>query len=1140
MHTRLYSIFLLLLIPSLASALGLGRLQLDSALNEPFDARIRLLSPTADELDSLEVRLADSAAFARVNMDRPAVLGRLRFRLDRAERGADTIHITSAEPIREPFLRFLIEINWSNGRLFREYTVLLDPPLYDPDKRSAELSPATTRAAPPRLEPQATVASDNPDSGRTYYSGGDYGPIRATDTLWSIANATRPSASISINQMMLALLRANPDAFITQNINGLKSGHILRMPTESELDAVGGDAEILTEVLAQHTAWQAATGAAAVADERPEPALMTADMPALSAGAPAAPDSELRLVSLDNMNGANPEGGAGGGAQDLLLAQESIESLKRENLELTDRLTENRNLIEDLQRLLSLKDSEMAALQAQLGRAEAMAAEAAAEARAAPAAASGKETLASAATEEGDAGARNDYFGALKDILTAWPLIAIVGAGLLLVLLILFLLRLRKGGEPETDILAAGPAALGADAADDAGQETGPPATAKDLAGDERGRSDRHGGQPPAAAKGLAGREASEPQQKTGPQAPKAAAAIVEEEPEEDPSRKVNTYLAFEQFEQAEEVARAAIAARPGNPEFHIKLLEVFYTSGNSGAYEEAARALHELTGGAGEHWATATAMWSEIAPDRALFAGEQAVAAPDAVVGSDAVADADEITERDAVTGVDAVKAEDEIAGAGAALQEDAATETDMVADLAEVTGADEITERDALTGVDEITGEDATVQEGEARATDEDLQDITDVTPVGALANDSGPAEEADQAAEAAAKEAARAGAEEALLDFDPAALTLEKEEITAQPVPDPDTAAGAAEISLEPAPVAEADMELDLSEFQLETDPTDQKAEADMELDLSEFDLESAATPDSGADMPAALALEKEEIAAVPVPEPDAAVGAAEISLEPAPVTAADMELDLSELQLETDPADQKAEADMEPDLSEFDLESAAAAPDSGADMPAALTLEKEEITAVPVPEPDAAAGAAEISLEPAPVAAADMELDLSELQLETDPADQKAAADMALDLSEFDLESAAATPDSGADTDFNLSELDDTPSHTTDATPYAESRPEALGVEDAAAPAGATGAGAAQLTMDDDELETTVLIPRAEQPQQQSLEDQIATQLDLARAYIEIGDKQSARGILDEVMARGSADQKRQAEALSGQI
>ena len=1027
MHTRLYSIFLLLLIPSLASALGLGRLQLNSALNEPFDARIRLLSPTAAELDSLEVGLADSTAFARVNMDRPAVLGRLRFTLDRAERGADTIHITSADPIREPFLRFLIEINWSNGRLFREYTVLLDPPLYDPDKRITESSPAATRAAPrrpaaPRPEPRARAATDSPDSGRTYYSGGDYGPIVATDTLWSIADTTRPSASISVNQMMLALLRANPDAFITQNINGLKSGHILRMPTESELDAVGGAAEILTEVLAQHATWQAATGAAAVADERPEPALMTTDMSAPPAGAPAAPDAELRLVSLNNMNGANPEGRAGDAGQDLLLARESIESLKRENLELTDRLTENRNLIEDLQRLLSLKDSEMAALQAQLGRAEAMAAEAAAEAQAAPAPASGQETMPSAANEGDDAGALSAYAGALKDILTAWPLLAIVGTGLLLVLLILFLLRMRKGGEAETDMLAVGPAALGASAAADAGQETGPLAEAEDLAGSEAG----------------------EPQQKTGPQAPKVAGVTVEEEPEKDSSREVNTYLAFEQFEQAEEIAREAIAAEPGNPEFHLKLLEVFYTSGNTGAYEEAARALHELTGGAGEHWATATAMWSEIAPDRALFAGPAA-----AERDADAVADADEITERDAVTGVDEVRAEGEIAGAGAALQGDA-TETDMVADPAELTGADEITERDAITGLDEvkaeheIAGEYATVQEAEATATDADLQDITDVTPVGALAIDSGPAEEPDQAAEPAAKEAARARTEEVLLDFDPAALTLEQEEITVQPAPEPDAAADAAEISLEPASVAEADMELDLSEFELETDPADQKAAADKEA----------------------------------------------------------------------------ARARTEEALLDFD--------------PAALTLEQEEITAQPAPEPDAAAGAAEISLEPASVAEADMELDLSELQLEADPADQKAEADMELDLSEFELESAAA-PDSGADTDFDLSELDNTPSHTTDATPYAESQPEALSVEDAAAPA----AGTAELAMDDDELET-VQIPRAGQPQEQSLEDQIATQLDLARAYIEIGDKQSASGILDEVMARGNAEQKQQAEALAGQI
>ena len=824
MHTRFYSIFLLLLIPSLASALGLGKLKLNSALNEPFDARIRLLSPTAAELDSLAVGLADSAAFARVNMDRPAVLGRLRFTLDRAERGADTLHITSADPIREPFLRFLIEINWSNGRLFREYTVLLDPPLYDPDKRITEFSPAATRAAPPRPaaprpEPRAVVA-DNIASGGINYSGGDYGPIIATDTLWDIASATRPSASISVNQMMLALLRGNPDAFITQNINGLKSGWTLRMPTESEINAVGGATDILTEVLAQHAAWQAAREAAA--GERPEPGLttaaLTADMPSLPASAPAVPDSELRLVSLNNMAGANPQAGAAAGdGQDLILAQESIESLKQENLDLMDRLTENENLIEDLQRLLSLKDSEMAALQAQLGRAEAIAAEATAPAPVAPAA------------EQEQGGDE----GALRDILVANRLATLVGAGLLL--LILLLLRFRKGRATETDAMSADLDAWGMGAgrgsaaararvsgADNPGQETDSPATDTDLT--DSGAGGRKG--------------------KTASPATKAVGVIVEEGREEDPLHEVNTYLAFEQFHQAEEIARDAIAAQPDNPEFHIKLLEVFYTSGNTEAYEEATRALHELTGGEGEHWETAIAMWSKMSPNRALFAEAQAEADED---------------------------------GAGA--------------------------------------------------DTDDKLRDVTDVTPVG-LSVDSAAAEEA----------------------------TAEKKGGIAT-APEPDEARAADQISTAPEQTSEADVEID--------------------LDLSELDTASK------------------------------------------------------------------------------------------------------------------------------PLAAAD------------------GGANDGIDL--------------------DLSEFDNTPSHTTDATPHAESRPAELSAEDAAVPAGDTGAEAAQLAVDDDdELETTVLIPRTDQPQEQSLEDQIATQLDLARAYIEIGDKQSARGILDEVMARGSAEQKQQAEALSGQI
>ena len=855
MHHRLQSILLLLFIPSLAGALGLGDLKLNSALNEPFDARIRLLSPTADELDSLTVRLADSAAFARIDIDRPAVLSRLKFTLDRAERGADTIHITSAEPIREPFLNFLVEVGWSNGRLFREYTVLLDPPLYDPDKRITEFSPAETRAPPPaaprpsapRLEPQAAAAS-----GRINYRGGDYGPIGATDTLWSIASATRPSASISTNQMMLALLRANPDAFITQNINGLRLGRTLRMPSESDLNAAGGDAEILAEVLAQHATWQAAReSAAAITGERPEPAAMAvaADSPR-PAIAPAGADSELRLVSVNDMDALNPQAGvaAAGNGQDLILAQESIESLKQENLELMDRLTENENLIEDLQRLLSLKDSEMAALQAQLGRAEAMAAEAIAETPAAPATTLEQEQGAAAKTRDANPGSP-------MALLSANPLAATLGgAGLLLALLILLLLRLRKGREAETDAKAADPdargaAAAGASAADSAGQATGSPAADKDSTDSGAGEQKR----------------------KTGMPATKAAGVIVEEESEENPSHEVNTYLAFEQFDQAEKVARDAIATQPDNPELHIKLLEVFYTAGNTAAYQGAARALHELTGDAGEHWETAMAMWSKMSPGRPLFSGEQA----------------DEYE----------------------------------AADMDHTEGAAE-----------------------EAAGADREPQDMTDVTPVSGLPVEPAPDQDAGQSA---AAEAARADTGEALLDFDPAAAATQKEDDMAI-APEPGEAPEANQIAI--APAAEAD--------------------ADIELDLSELDT------------------------------------------APKPLAAPDVEAD------------------------------------DGID------------------------------------------LDLSEL---------------------------------------------DTPPVKTDDAPDALSRP-----EDMAAADPGKAAGSAQPPVDNDEEIETVLIPRADQPREQSPEDQIATQLDLARAYIEIGDKESAKDILDEVMAKGNADQRQQAEELSGQI
>ena len=177
-------------LPALSYALGLGKLQLNSSLNQPFDARIELLSASASELDSLNVGLADAEAFRRARIDRPYILSKLRFEVVETENGVDYIKVSSREAIREPFLNFLLETAWSNGRLYREYTVLLDPPLYDPKAGSRSLS--ESYEATPSAE--SYVSDDSSDDMTTSqspvvsYSGNEYGPTESSDTLWAIAS----------------------------------------------------------------------------------------------------------------------------------------------------------------------------------------------------------------------------------------------------------------------------------------------------------------------------------------------------------------------------------------------------------------------------------------------------------------------------------------------------------------------------------------------------------------------------------------------------------------------------------------------------------------------------------------------------------------------------------------------------------------------------------------------------------------------------------------------------------------------------------------------------------------------------------------------------------------------------------------
>src|SRR6201995_3350448 len=146
-----------LLSPSLSWALGLGEIHLYSSLNEPMNAEIDLIAASPDELTALRANLAAREAFTRYGIDRPNFLSTLNFKVGKSKDGRDALLVRSSDAIPEPFVTFLVEVNWARGRLMREYTVLLDPPVYTPGERASSVAPVgADTTAPTAPAPAAT------------------------------------------------------------------------------------------------------------------------------------------------------------------------------------------------------------------------------------------------------------------------------------------------------------------------------------------------------------------------------------------------------------------------------------------------------------------------------------------------------------------------------------------------------------------------------------------------------------------------------------------------------------------------------------------------------------------------------------------------------------------------------------------------------------------------------------------------------------------------------------------------------------------------------------------------------------------------------------------------------------------------
>lgn len=1030
MTNKLGWVLAAILLPGPAFALGLGKLVLDSGLNEPLEARIELLSPTRAELDSLAVGLADSEAFERAGVERLFILSGIKFELQESESGTDFIRVYSRDAIREPFLNFLVEINWSKGRLVREYTVLLDPPLYDPGIRAPVVR--TPGPAPLPVETDAdadampATAADSAAVAMAW-SGGDYGPTVQNDTLWSIASRMRPDESVSIQQMMLALYRTNPEAFINNNINGLRKGQILRMPSAQEIAALSRE-QALAEVQSQHAAWDPGRAAEAVAPApQVAPAAPAAPAPAAAPAAPVdsgAREAELRLVA-PGTSGTGAGAGTGAAAgKGLELANEQLSALTQENIDLKSRLTEAETIIEDLKRLIALKDDELAALQSKMGAQPGEAPAAAPGPAAEPAPVPAEETPAPApeaktepaakpeakpeaapekaatpeqkpapakapapaaaekAAPKGDGGIVDTLVSMLKANLVIIG--AVLGAILAVVGGLAFMAHRKRTEAVEAEDEAASAAVQFPDFAGSEEETILPGAAAEEEPEvEERGA----GKEPESAAAAVAVAPAAKAPAAKTPAPP----APVAEAPQEDPLAEVNVFLAYEHFDQAEEFVREAIKREPDNLEFHSKLLEVFYAANDRRKYEEAARVLHDKVGGAGPHWDMALAMWQEISPGRALFSepsGEEEAAAPTGVgridlTAKEKAADADD-------GGLDFDLGEMTAGGPDAA--------ADSGEDMLDVTAAvgldtaDEALPEPAAEGGDvlDLTGG----QGGEEAMPDLDVpagEDLLDVT--------------------------AHSDLEGTALDGDPLDVTVAAPADTVEDVAAAAQDAGKAldfDLNLDaPAPAAEEGNLLDFEPG------LDKAGEGGVELDLTAGLETSAGGDDAGLELDAGTESQGEDMG---------------LSLDTAGDAGESGEISLDDL----------------------------GAGDSGE-----LSLD------------DLGAG------------------DSGELSL--DDTGTGGSGELSLD----DL----GAGDSGG-----------------------------LSLEDAG-----TGEGGLELVLDEDDGgDQTVFVPRSDGGQEQSAEDEIATKLDLAKAYVELGDQDSARGILDEIGSAGSPDQQRQAQELRQQI
>jgi pilus assembly protein FimV len=1041
-----------LLAATLASALGaqaagLGKLTVYSAIGQPLNAEVSLMA-TPEELPSLAAKLGSHDAFKEAGIELMPALAGLRFNVVKLPNNQAVLKLTTERPLNEAFLHFLVELNWTSGRMVREYTFLLDPPeMLQAAKPASVVSPVaplatpaaqvlsvSAQVAPQPVPAQAGSAAAKPRPVAAAPAAGEQVQVKAGDTLSKIARESKPE-SVSLDQMLVALFNSNRDAFDGNNMNRLRAGKILRIPDAAEAVQVdAGEArKLVVGQAADFNAYRrrlaAATQAAPAAEAAPQQQVAGKIKPQIEEKAPPAPAKDKLEVSRTEAV-KTAKAGKGSLEEDLIARDKALR-------EAADRIADLEKNLENLKKLVELKSQPGAQAQQQAQavapkpteakQPEPVAPKPAVEPAKAPEPAEGKpEAPAPVVAEKpaeqpapepqaapakpADAAAPAPKPEARKPLpppppppepsfTEDNPELVFGGGGLLALLLGYFGYNAWRRKKL---------------ARDEAASADEPSVSASDLAS-------KSGALFGAASESVDSGEVSI-------QGDFSEGGALTTEESVDPVAEADVYMAYGRDSQAEEILLEGIKTDPTRSAIHLKLLELYANRKSVDQFQDIARQLHDLNDGQGSDWEKAEAMARSLGIDGGLFA----VAAPAAAVP------------------------EPQEAEPVAAEAPDAAMAT-------------------VVTHEDEAVVEAPQPAAEEAASLDFDLDLGTTSRPAAPV--ETPVAQQAPAADEAMSLDFDfdLGSAEPAVAEAAPAPAVAEAEPAVEDNVVDFSLDTG----SSEEAPVAAA-------EPAAEAESVAPGNGIDFDLDLG-----SGAAP-AEEDLTAVAAPEAVEAAEIELP----AGGLAEAAAEPAPAPAGalgDLKLDF-DLDLGSEPAPapvEEAKAVAETDLGGINLDLGEAEEQPAASLeeaaPVEMALPEVELPAAETIPPAPDAGGADIDF--------DLALDAGLPASQEGKGAQMGEAGAELPGIELDV----AVPEVGAGEAEPLASLPD--------------------IDLAAEPDAEQGETAAVAEVDDPE---------------------VATKLELAQAYEEMGDREGARELLNEVLNEGSSAQQEMARARLDQL